>query len=72
MLLVGIFGVRGMITGRERGHIEIWLLARYHMSLWASISKIFCNYFIAGSPSFKKGGFVGWFSLCALVFFHSS
>ncbi|XP_016900613.1 uncharacterized protein LOC107990976 [Cucumis melo] len=35
---------RRVFWGVERGTGEIWLVIRYHVSLWDSISKTFCNY----------------------------
>lgn len=32
-----------VFRGVERDTCEIWSLVRYHVSLWASISKAFCN-----------------------------
>ena len=37
--------MRGCFGG-ERDFSEIWSLIRYHVSLWASVSKKFCNYSI--------------------------
>ena len=36
-----------MFRGRERDHSEVWSLIRFHVFLWASISKSFCNYSIS-------------------------
>ena len=65
-----------MFRGKERGLTEIWYLVRFHVSLWASISKNFCNYslgsiLLSWSPFFVSGVvLVSKFFLYALVFFH--
>lgn len=35
-----------MFRGRKRNHSDVWSLVRFHVSLWVSISKTFCNYSI--------------------------
>ena len=46
------FGILGgernerVFGGRERDPSEVWSLARYHVSLWALVSKTFCIYFL--------------------------
>ena len=35
-----------VFSGVERGSEEIWSVTRYHISIWASISKTFCNYLL--------------------------
>ena len=46
VLLFGTFEERNdrVFRGSERRHSEIWCLVKYHVPLWASISKIFYNY----------------------------
>lgn len=56
--------------GVQRNPQEIWSLVCFHVSLWASISKTFCNYSIdivshSWNPLFVKEVpiFVGFFFL---------
>lgn len=52
-----------VFCGTERDHSEVWPLIRFHVSLWTSISKTFCDYSIGNillrSPSFSGGVLVG-------------
>lgn len=36
-----------VFCGRERDHIEVWALIRFHLSLWSLGLKTFCIYSLA-------------------------
>ena len=37
-------GNGSVFRGRERDPCEVWPLAKFHVSLWASALKLYCNY----------------------------
>lgn len=45
-LTFGVFGLKEIIVSRglERSPSDVWPLPRFHVSLWALIMKLFCNY----------------------------
>lgn len=63
-----------VFRGVERDPCKIWSLVWYHVSLWASNSKVFCNYSISiilhsWSPFLQRVLLFLWFFV-VLVFFH--
>ena len=68
-------GEEQVFRGREKGYSEVWSLVRFHISLWASISKTFCNYitlvtFYSVGLTFSRGVFVVLIFLYALEYFY--
>ena len=64
-----------MFRGLDKDPSEIWSFARFNVSLWASVSKLFCNYslgkILLSTLSLRKLFFFLWacFFYLALYFF---
>lgn len=54
----------------EKDLSEIWSLVLFHVSLWVSISKTFCNYSTRYNFLELESLLVGWDFLYVHIFFH--